>query len=739
VLSEKIQESIVKIRQLGLAMSISAAMVACSDNTNTTTDLVAEPEETIDTQVTQAAATEQDNPLFTESELPYGLPAFDEIRDEHFLPAFERAMALHLEEIDIIASNPDPATFDNTILAMERSGRDLDRVARVFFNVAGADTNPDRQQIQREVSPMLSAHDDTIALNSELFARIDSLYQQSNSLNLDPVSQRLLERYHTQFVRSGALLSDVQKERLREINSDLATLSTQFSQNVLAEVNDSAVLVDDVALLDGLSEAQIEAAAAAAEERGEIGQYLITLQNTSNQPVLTSLTNRELRERIHDASLQRGIRGNEFDTRDIVATTLRLRAERAQMLGYETHADYILSEQTAGSIAAVNEMLDDIVPVAVANARREGEDIQQMINELEAEPFELSDSDWSYYAEKVRAERYAFDESEVRPYFELNSVLTNGVFFAAEQVYGLTFQRREDLSGYHPDVQVWEVFDADGSPLGLMLADFYARPSKRGGAWMNSYDLPSELTGGFPVVAMHQNIPKPPAGDPTLLTFDEVTTMFHEFGHVLHGIMTDVAYPYFAGTAVPRDFVEFPSQVNEMWASWPEVLANYARHYETGEQIPQELLDKVMAAEQFNQGYSTTEYIAASVLDQELHQLSLEQIPSADELVDFELQALAENGLDYGPVPPRYRTAYFSHIMGGYSAGYYSYIWSEVLDADAVEWFKENGGMLRENGQQFRDQLLARGGSAEAMQLYRDFAGREPDPVHMLQRRGLTE
>ncbi|HBN14808.1 MAG TPA: dipeptidyl carboxypeptidase II, partial [Pseudohongiella sp.] len=607
------------------------------------------------------------------------------------------------------------------------------------FNVAGADTNPDRQQIQREVSPMLSAHDDTIALNSALFARNDSLYQQSNSLNLDPVSQRLLERYHTQFVRSGALLSDVQKERLREINSDLATLSTQFSQNVLAEVNDSAVLVDDVALLDGLSDAQIEAAAAAAEERGEIGQYLITLQNTSNQPVLTSLTNRELRERIHDASLQRGIRGNEFDTRDIVATTLRLRAERAQMLGYETHADYILSEQTAGSIAAVNEMLDDIVPVAVANARREGEDIQQMINEIEAEPFELSDSDWSYYAEKVRAERYAFDESEVRPYFELNSVLTNGVFFAAEQVYGLTFQRREDLSGYHPDVQVWEVFDADGSPLGLMLADFYARPSKRGGAWMNSYDLPSELTGGFPVVAMHQNIPKPPAGDPTLLTFDEVTTMFHEFGHVLHGIMTDVAYPYFAGTAVPRDFVEFPSQVNEMWASWPEVLANYARHYETGEQIPQELLDKVMAAEQFNQGYSTTEYIAASVLDQELHQLSLEQIPSADELVEFELQALAENGLNYGPVPPRYRTAYFSHIMGGYSAGYYSYIWSEVLDADAVEWFKENGGMLRENGQQFRDQLLARGGSAEAMQLYRDFAGREPDPVHMLQRRGLTE
>ena len=558
-------------------------------------------------------------------------------------------------------------------------------------------------------------------------------------MNLPPESLRLLERYHDNFVRSGALLSEADKTRLREINSELAGLGTQFTQNVLAEVNDSAVLVETADELAGYTPAQINAAAAAATARGHDGKYLISLLNYSNQPSLRSLSNRNLRERIHTASLSRGTRGNEFDTRGIVADTLRLRAERANLLGYDTHADFILEERTAGSATAVNEMLAGIVPVAVENAKAEGAAIQQMINATEAVPFELQGWDWSYYAEQVRKERYAFDSSEVRPYFELNSVLTNGVFYAAEKVFGLTFRLREDLPSYHPDVQVWEAFDADGSPLGLLLTDFYARSSKRGGAWMNSYDLPSALTGGHPVIAMHQNISKPPAGEPTLLTFDEVTTMFHEFGHVLHGIMTDVEYPFFAGTSVPRDFVEFPSQVNEMWASWPEVLANYALHYETGEQIPQALLDKVLAAEQFNQGYSTTEYIASSVLDQALHQLPLEQIPTAEQLLAFEERVLRENGLDYGPVPPRYRTAYFSHIMGGYSAGYYSYIWSEVLDADAVEWFRENGGMRRENGQQFRDALLSRGGSREAMQLYQDFAGRQPDISHMLRRRGLAE
>lgn len=724
-----------RIRKLGLAVGISAAMAACSDNTGNTA-----PETMTDSNTqTSDQPPAQNNPFFAESTLPYGLPQFDQIRAEHFLPAFERAMQIELQEIEHIASNQDAANFDNTIIAMERSGRDMDRVRRVFFNLVGANTSAELQQIQREISPRLSAHYDTINLNTELFARVQHVYEQREELNLDAESMRLLDRYHTRFVRSGALLPDEQKARLREINSELATLGTTFSQNVLAEVNDSAILVSSRDQLQGLSESEMRSAAQAAEMRGHDGQYLITLLNTSNQPILSSLTNRALREQIHTASLQRGTRGNDYDTRDIIASTLRLRAERARLLGYDTHADFILAEQTAGSAATVNDMLDDIVPVAVRNARAEGEAIQQMINTTEPEPFELAAWDWSYYAEKVRAQRYAFDESEVRPYFELNNVLTKGVFYAAEQVYGLTFKRREDLPAYHDDVDVWEVFDADGSPLGLMLTDFYARSSKRGGAWMNSYDLPSELSGGHPIIAMHQNITKPPVGEPTLLTFDEVTTMFHEFGHVLHGMFTCVKYPFFAGTAVPRDFVEFPSQVNEMWASWPQVLQNYARHYKSGEPIPQQLLDKVLESEQFNQGYRTTEYIAASVIDQALHQLPLEELPSTDELIDFDLKILRSNGLDYAPVPPRYRTAYFSHMMGGYSAGYYSYIWSEVLDADAVEWFRENGGMLRENGQHFRDTLLSRGGSADAMQLYLDFANRRPDPVHMLRRRGLAE
>lgn len=729
-----------KKRLLATAIGLSATLGACSQDASdpATTIATAPATSTVAAPLTSDPAT-MANPFFTASSLPYGLPPFDQIHPEHFIPAYERAMRINLQEVDTITANPDSPNFDNTILALERSGDDLSRVSRVFGNLNGADTNPELQAIQREMSPRLSAHRDSISLNDALFARLDHVYQQREELNLPPESLRLLERYHDNFVRSGALLSEADKTRLRAINSELAGLSTQFTQNVLAEVNDSAVLVDTVDELAGYTPAQINAAAAAAAARGHDGKYLISLLNYSNQPSLRSLSNRNLRERIHTASLSRGTRGNEFDTRGIVAGTLRLRAERANLLGYDTHADFILEERTAGSATAVNEMLAGIVPVAVENAKAEGAAIQQMINATEAVPFELQGWDWSYYAEQVRKERYAFDSSEVRPYFELNSVLTNGVFYAAEQVFGLTFRLREDLPSYHPDVQVWEAFDADGSPLGLLLTDFYARSSKRGGAWMNSYDLPSALTGGHPVIAMHQNISKPPAGEPTLLTFDEVTTMFHEFGHVLHGIMTDVEYPFFAGTSVPRDFVEFPSQVNEMWASWPEVLANYALHYETGEQIPQELLDKVLAAEQFNQGYGTTEYIASSVLDQALHQLPLEQIPDAEQLLAFEERVLRENGLDYGPVAPRYRTAYFSHIMGGYSAGYYSYIWSEVLDADAVEWFRENGGMRRENGQQFRDALLSRGGSRDAMQLYLDFAGRQPDISHMLRRRGLAE
>lgn len=731
-----------KYKVLIPALGLSAVLGACSQEPTSPSepDNAAEQAVPANPQVTSTSDQESmTNPLFSESTLPYGLPAFDQIRDEHFAPALERGMALEMAEIDAIINNEETANFENTIIALERSGEDLRRVQRVFGNITGTHTNPTLQAIQREFSPRLAAHNDAISLNPDLFERINHVYQQRSELGLDPESQRLLERYHTNFVRAGALLAATEKDRLRQINGELARLGTLFNQHVLAEVNDSAVLVDTAEELAGLTPAQIQAAADRATAAGHDGKYLLALLNTSGQPILSSLENRALRERIHTISVARGTRGNDYDTRAIVADTARLRAERAQLLGYETHADFSLELTTAGSKEAVNKMLADIAPVAVANAQREASDIQQLINTTEAEPFELAAWDWSYYAEKVRRDRYAFDEAEVRPYFELNNVLTNGVFYAANQIFGISFTARADLPVYHPDVQIWEATDADGTALGLLVTDFFARPSKRGGAWMSSYALPSGLLGGAPVIGMHQNISKPLEGEPALISFDEVTTMFHEFGHVVHGMLTDVRYPLFAGTAVSRDFVEFPSQVYEMWASWPDVLQNYAKHHETGEQIPQELLDKVLAAEQFNQGFSTTEYLAASIVDQALHQLAPEQVPSADNLMAFEQQVLSDVGLDYAPVPPRYRLSYFSHIMGGYSAGYYSYIWSEVLDADGVEWFKENGGMRREAGQHFRDTVLSRGGSVDAMQIYQDFAGRSPDMVHMLRRRGLAE
>jgi len=677
------------------------------------------------------------NPFFEVSTLPLQMPPFDQIRDEHFIPAMERGMEQHLAEIEAIATSAVAPSFDNTIVAMERSGRMLSRVAAVFFNLVGADTNDARQQIQREMSPRLSAHSDAILLNPDLFARVDSLYQQRNGLGLDSEQLRLLEETHRNFIRAGARLDDQQKARLREINGELARLGTEFSQNVLKEVNDIALVVDTAAELEGLSEAQIEAAASEAASRGLEGKYALTLMNFSSQPQLAQLARRDVREKLTWRSLMRGSRGNEFDNREIVATVLRLRAEKANMLGYATHADYVLEERTAKTVDAVQGMLGRLSPVAVANARKEGADLQAMINAVEEQPFELKAWDWPYYTEMVRQQRYSFDESQIKPYFELESVLVNGVFYAAEKVYGITFKERPDLPTYHPDARTWEVSDADGETLALFIGDFYARPSKRGGAWMNAYVSQSHLLGTRPVVANHQNIPKPPEGEPTLMTMDEVTTMFHEFGHALHGMFSDVRYPGQAGTSVPRDFVEYPSQVNEMWSTWPEILENYARHYQTGERIPQELLDRVIEAEKFNEGYRTTEYLASSVLDMCFHTLPTDQIPSADEILAVEERCLRDAGFDYAPVPPRYRTTYFSHIMGGYSAGYYSYIWSEVLDADSVKWFKENGGLTRENGDHFRATLLSKGSSKDAMELFRDFTGRDPDLQPLLERRGL--
>ena len=683
------------------------------------------------------SAADASNPFFRESSLPYQYPPFDLIRDEHFAPAFAAGMAEDLREIDAIARQTAEPTFENTIVALERSGKLLGRVQRTFSNLVGANSNDAKRALEKENAPKLAAHHDAIRLNPALFARIKTLHETRDRLGLDAESLRLLERYYKDFVRSGAKLSAADQTRLKAINAELAKLQTAFAQNVLKETNASAVAVDRREDLAGLPDNEIAAAAAAAKAEKKDGKFVLRLLNTSGQPALAALENRAWRERLQEASTTRCLHGGEFDNRATVARIVQLRAERAALLGYPTHADYQLEEQTAKSVATVNKLLADLAPAAVANARREAADMQAIIDR-ERGGFQLAPWDWSFYAEKVRRARYAYDAADVKPYFELNRVLIDGVFFAAGRLYGLSFKERKDLPVYEPTVRVFEVFDADGSPLGIFMSDCYARPSKRGGAWNNAYIAQSNLLGTRPVYANHLNIPLPAVGEPTLLTFDEVNTLFHEFGHALHGMFSKVKYPRFAGTSVPRDFVEYPSQVNEMWATWPEVLKNYAKHYQTGEPLPAALLEKVLAAEKFNQGFATTEVLAAMLLDQAWHQLKPNEVPGADGVLAFEAAALKKAGVDFAPVPSRYRTTYFSHIFsGGYSAGYYSYIWAEVLDADSVEWFKANGGLLRRNGDHFRATLLSRGGSADAMELYRTFRGGDPDVQPLLKRRGL--
>jgi len=687
-------------------------------------------------QITAVSAADPiDNPLLKESTLPYHLPPFDQIKDQHFVPAMEAGMRDQLKEVDAVANNPEKPTFENTVVALERTGRSLDRAERTFSNLNACNTNPALQKIDKEMAPKLSAHRDAIHLNGKLFARIQQLYDNRDTLGLDSESAYLLERYYKDFVRAGAKLSDSDKEKLKKINVELATLQTQFEQNVLKEKNASSIVVDRKEDLAGLSDNQMASVTAAAKAEHKEGKFVIQLQNTTGQPLLGSLQNRQLRERIMQTSFARNSKGGEFDTRRVVLRTSQLRAEKAKLLGYTNWAAYQLEDQTAHDVPTVNKLLGDLAPPAVANAKREAADIQK-IGDQENGRSQVAAWDWDFYSEKVRKARYAFDESELRPYYELNHVILDGVFFAAGKLYGLTFKERHDLPVYQPDVRVFEVYDRDGQPLALFLGDYYARPSKRGGAWMNAYVQQSGLFATKPVVANHLNIPKPPPGEPTLLTHDEVRTAFHEFGHALHGMFSNVKYPRFSGTSVPRDFVEYPSQVNEMWATWPEVLKNFAKHYQTGEPMPQALLDKVEAAEKFNQGYKTTEYLSASLLDQAWHQLNPSQIPT--DAIVFEKEALHKAGVDFPPVPPRYRSFYFSHAFaGGYSAGYYSYLWSEVLDADSVEWIKEHGGLKRENGDRFRETLLSRGGSADALSLFKNFTGRDPYIEPLLKRRGL--
>ena len=675
------------------------------------------------------------NPFFALSALPYHMPQFDKIRNEDYVPAFNEAMRQQLAEVKAIADNPAAPTFDNTIVALDRSGQMLDRVNKTFSNLHSCNTNDKLDAIDSKMSPKLAAHSDTIFLNAKLYARVKTLYEQRDKLGLDPESAYLLERYHTDFVRAGAELSPADKARLKKLNAELAQWSSKYQQNVLKEVDASAVVVDSKAELDGMSESEIAAAADRAKARGLAGKYVIALVNTTGQPPEAELTNRALRQRIYEASIARGSRGGKFDNRAVVLKMVTLRAVRAKLLGYPSHAAYQLEDETAKTVPAVNKLLDDLAKPAVANAKKEAAAMQEIIDK-ENGSFKLAAWDWDYYTEKVRKARYDFDESQLKPYFELESVMHDGVFYAANKLYGITLKERHDLPVYNPDVRTFEVFDADGKPLALFIYDLYARSNKQGGAWMNEYVSQSDLTGNRPVVANHINIPKPPAGEPTLLTVDEVVTMFHEFGHALHGMFSNVRYPRFAGTSVPNDFVEYPSQVNEMWAVWPEVLKNYAKHYKTGEPIPQALLDKVMATRKFNQGFATTEYLSASLLDQRWHQLTPEQVPT--DVLAFEADALKQAGVDFAPVPPRYRTTYFSHAFsGGYSAGYYAYIWSEELVADSINWFKENGGLQRKNGDWFRSTLLSRGGSADAMGLFRNFRGRDPILEPLLERRGL--
>jgi peptidyl-dipeptidase Dcp len=672
------------------------------------------------------------NPFAQRSTLEYELPPFAQIKEEHYLPAFYEGCAAQLLEVQAILDTPGAATFENTIVALEKSGQYLMRMLLVFYNKSSSDTNDALDAIEEEIAPKLAAHQDSINLNPALFKRIKDLYDARESLGLNSEDAWLLERYYKDLIHAGAHLTDAQRGRLKELNEELSSLETQFSKNVLADTNDLAVLVESIEELDGLSENEIAAAAAAAKDRGHDGKWLIGMVNFTGNPVLDSLTNRELRKKIMEASLLKANRSNDNDNKPVLLKMVKLRAERAKLFGKETHAEHVIAVQTAEHPDNVHAMLRKIAPAAVRNAKAEGEDLKK------AAGTGIESWDWGFYTEKVRLEKYNIDTTKMRPYFELQRVLHDGVFFAANKLFGITFKERPDLVTYHPEARAFEVNNEDGTKVGLFIGDFYTRDSKRGGAWMNNLVDQNFLFNQLPVVVNNLNIPKPPAGKPTLLTYDETTTLFHEFGHAIHGLLSQVKYPRVSGTSVQRDFVEFPSQVNEMWILWPEVVENYARHFETGEKLPQEWIDSLNAASTFNEGHATTSYLAAATLDLAWHSLNVEEAAKITDVVAFEAQAIKDYGLDFAPVPTRYRSTYFSHIFaGGYSSGYYGYIWSEVLDADTVDWFKENGRLKRENGEHFKNTLLGRGGSIDSMQMFRNFRGRDSKIEPLLKRRGL--
>jgi peptidyl-dipeptidase Dcp len=667
------------------------------------------------------------NPLLSPSALPYGLPPFAHIGPSDYSEAVTAGLAEHLAEIQAIVDNPAAATFGNTAVAMEGAGQLLQRAAAAFFTLVSADASAEILALETELSPRFSAHQDDVYLNRALFDRFAAI----DTSGLDPESVRLVAEYLKEFRQSGIQLDKAGQDRLKVINAELSKLGTEFGQRVKEGMKSAALLLDSAEELAGLPADDIASAAEAARTAGHDGKFLLTLIQPSNQPAMAALEDRHIRRRLFEASTGRGSDGGSLDVRELVTSMARLRAEKAVLLGFANYAELVVDRQTAPDFEAVQSMLNRLAPAAVRNADAEAAALAQ----IAGHPLEAWD--WAFYSAKVRREKYAVDEQSLRPYFELDRVLRDGVFFAATSLYGITFHERSDLAGYHPDVRVWEVRNPDGTGLGLFLGDYYTRGSKRGGAWMNSLVDQSELLGTRPVVINNLNISKPPAGEPTLLTLDELRTAFHEFGHALHGLFSNVTYPRFSGTAVPRDFVEYPSQVNEMWILWPDVLANYARHHATGEPLPQDVVDRLNGARLWGEGFATTEYLGAALLDLAWHVLDGTEIP--DDVLAFEAKSLAAAGVAHALIPPRYRTGYFQHIFAGdgYAAGYYSYIWSEVLDAETVDWFTENGGLNRTNGDRFRQELLSRGNSRDPLESFRTLRGRDARLEPLLKRRGL--
>ena len=729
--------------------------------------------ETTDSRATSGTATgtATDNPLLAPSTLPYGLPDFAAIRDEHVIPAFRTAFVDHDAEIAAIVANPEEPSFANTLEALEASGRLLERVAAYFFNVAGTDATDERLAIEAVIAPELAAHMDGVRLNEGLWGRIKrvaELYDGPAAASsgpdagtgevpeLDDEARRLLDKVVRDFRRAGADLDDEGKTRLKEINSRLSELSTAFGENLLADTNERAVSITDEAELAGLSQAAKDNFARYARKAGRDAGWLIPLDLPSVQPVLTDLESPDARARVYAASIARGT-GEGHDNRPVLLEEVRLRAERARLLGYDTHADYVIADETAGDAAAAKKLITDLAPAAVANAEGEYKRVADLAAEETGDDAyegatEVGAPDWPYWAERRRSSEFAVDGEELSRYFQLDRVVRDGVFHAAKLLFGIEVVPREDLVGYAPGVQVWEVRDADAdsdadassdagadSGIGLILTDFFSRPTKRGGAWMSSFVEQSHLLGTKPVVVNVLNIAEPAEGEAALLTLDEVTTLFHEFGHALHGLLSDVRYPRFSGTNVPRDFVEFPSQINENWALEPSILSNYAFHVDTGEPIPGELVEAVKRARTAGEGFATTEYLAASALDLAWHSLSPEEAAAVGDVGEFEQRALEEFGLDVANLAPRYRSSYFNHIFaGGYSAGYYSYLWAEALDADGFGWFADNGGATRAGGDRFRSLILSRGGAIDFTGAYREFRGRDKDIRPLLERRGLS-